>query len=1478
MALSSDKSSMAVVNLDSGAGSLLIFDSSSGYTSDAKKCVPLGERQLQNDERCFRSRLVALCNDMLVSVVFSRRAIAGAVERISSTLAVAKWRSVKCPRIQCRRPLFPLLWHQRAGAAAGFWLAAKVSDFQKSKVVSWKSSLLKRHIRGDCPQAERIRAISVPDVTTRRKVCSGTENGLNKLEVQEKKIDRLRLMYANCTIVHGNLEITYLTTTDLDNTGLSTFNFFSSIEEVTGYVLIAHNSIHNFSLPRLRIIWGDKKFRPASGQSSAQFSLLVLSNAFEHLGLPELRAIHDGSIGVQLNRRMCHWKTVDYRQLLGNNYKSRVQLKDSHQDCNSPSDWACDLACTNCWGPEASECQEMYRNNCAPQCSSGMCYGEYNPQYCCHAECAAGCSGPSDRDCYGCRSMRNNGRCVDKCPAPELYDPITTQYVKNPDGKYAFNRECVTVCPPHMVIYKEGCVSRCPEGFFAEEGSNVCEPCQGVCPKTCIIEHHVSSFNIKDFIGCTKVDGFIEIRKDTFEYGALFLANDSFVRYDSMSEDQLEALSSVRQVTHYVLIQSERLKSLSFLRNLEKIEGRKLFESSYALYITHSLSMEYLGTVSLQSILNGDVYIASNYDLCYIHNIPWDKRIISPGHNSKVRSNRKADICELEGKTCDPSCDQSQGCWGPGPEMCFDCMHWRLGNSCVDECSVDGLYQAAPKQCAYCHSECTKCTGAGPRNCTECKHVSLDGECVSACPEYTHFESIVTHKCERCHKNCYGYGCTGPGNFVGPGGCNRCKYGVLDEESQTIIRCLSELSAEKPCSHYPELENYYWTVPLSQKIQMSVAHAVCIKCHPVCKRCYGFGADYAHYGCECLKYSLKESSNSTTCVLECPRNTFVATPLQDNGVGECVPCDPQCNSCTGPESTDCVECLHYKDFIAETDRFNCTSSCPDERPFVSPDHLCTDVDIVMEKHKKSQIVIGVVVAALLALCILLFVCLFFVRPKASLMAHFKEPNPKLEIVAEVTPNVARLLLIRDFELKRGGILGYGAFGTVYKGIWAPEKEKVKIPVAIKVLHEANASAQQETLEEARIMASMSHPHLVQLIGVCIGQQMMLVTPLMPLGNLLDYVQTNRTKIGSAALICWCTQIADGMSYLEEHRLVHRDLAARNVLVQKPYHVRITDFGLAKLLEYGESEVKIFEGKMPIKWLALECIKYRRYTHKSDIWAFGITLWELFTFGDKPYKDVPLHQIPQLLENGERLSQPRTATLDMYMIMIRCWMVDADARPSFKELREIFLKMGKDPGRYLVVEGDALLRLPAYTPQDQREMIRQLIDDPEVVDPEEYFSTAPTSSPPLSPTTLTKPLIEGTEARVSCCSQRHASAVSQRYASDPLKNMPGLNTGKFSDSPTLTTDIENYLIPDSQQTAQELTPCDDDGVFMAYGSSGGFPRCTDGHSYYNEFSKPSTGICLENLEYMQGSVAEQNYRNCVPKNLQVSDIVQNETVV
>lgn len=325
----------------------------------------------------------------------------------------------------------------------------------------------------------------------------------------------------------------------------------------------------------------------------------------------------------------------------------------------------------------------------------------------------------------------------------------------------------------------------------------------------------------------------------------------------------------------------------------------------------------------------------------------------------------------------------------------------------------------------------------------------------------------------------------------------------------------------------------------------------------------------------------------------------------------------------------------------------------------------------------------------------------------------------------VRPNLTKLRIVKEAELRRGGILGMGAFGRVFKGVWIPENENVKIPVAIKVLTEmSGAQSSKEFLDEAYIMASVEHPNLLKLLAVCMTSQMMLITQLMPLGSLLDYVRSNRDKIGSKALLNWSTQIARGMAYLEERRLVHRDLAARNVLVQTPSMVKITDFGLAKLLDVGSDEYKAPGGKMPIKWLALECIRNRIFTSKSDVWAFGVTIWELLTFGARPYENIAAKDVPDLIEVGHKLPQPEICTLDIYCILLTCWHVDADSRPHFKELAEQFAEKAADPGRYLVIQGDKFMRLPSYTNQDEKDLIRTLapvLDGPEpVVEADEYL--------------------------------------------------------------------------------------------------------------------------------------------------------------
>uniref|UniRef100_A0A665XDH1 Receptor protein-tyrosine kinase n=1 Tax=Echeneis naucrates TaxID=173247 RepID=A0A665XDH1_ECHNA len=522
-------------------------------------------------------------------------------------------------------------------------------------------------------------------------------------------------------------------------------------------------------------------------------------------------------------------------------------------------------------------------------------------------------------------------------------------------------------------------------------------------------------------------------------------------------------------------------------------------------------------------------------------------------------------------------------------------------------------------------------------------------------------------------------------------------------------------------------------------------------CDPLCSDagCWGPGPD------QCL--SCRYFSRGRICVDTC--NLYEGDIREYANGSVCVECDAQCEradddslTCHGPGPEHCVKCLHFKDGP------NCVEKCPDgvqgANSFIfkyaeannecHPCHInCTQgcigprlQDCIGWMDRTPLIAAGVIGGLFMVVIMVLSVAVSVRRKnikKKRALRRFLET----ELVEPLTPsgtapNQAQLRILKETELKRVKILGSGAFGTVYKGIWVPEGETVKIPVAIKILNEATGpKANVEFMDEALIMASMEHPHLVRLLGVCLSPTIQLVTQLMPHGCLLDYVHEHKDNIGSQLLLNWCVQIAKGMMYLEERRLVHRDLAARNVLVKSPNHIKITDFGLARLLDVNEKEYNADGGKMPIKWMALECIHYRKFTHQSDVWSYGVTIWELMTFGGKPYDGISTRDIPDLLEKGERLPQPPICTIDVYMVMVKCWMIDADSRPKFKELAAEFTRMARDPQRYLVIQGDDRMKLPS--PNDSK-FFQSLLDEEELedlMDAEEYLVPHSFNIPPLA---------------------------------------------------------------------------------------------------------------------------------------------------
>ncbi|XP_033842682.1 receptor tyrosine-protein kinase erbB-4 [Periophthalmus magnuspinnatus] len=520
-------------------------------------------------------------------------------------------------------------------------------------------------------------------------------------------------------------------------------------------------------------------------------------------------------------------------------------------------------------------------------------------------------------------------------------------------------------------------------------------------------------------------------------------------------------------------------------------------------------------------------------------------------------------------------------------------------------------------------------------------------------------------------------------------------------------------------------------------------------CDPLCSDagCWGPGPD------QCL--TCRYFSRGRTCVDSCHLHQGEIREYANGSV--CVECDAQCEradddslTCNGPGPEHCIKCLHFKDGP------NCVEKCPDglqgANSFIfkyaeannecHPCHAnCTQgcigprlQDCIGWMDRTPLIAAGVIGGLFMVVIMVLGVAVSMRRKnikKKRALRRFLET----ELVEPLTPsgtapNQAQLRILKETELKRVKILGSGAFGTVYRGIWVPEGETVKIPVAIKILNEATGpKANVEFMDEALIMASMEHPHLVRLLGVCLSPTIQLVTQLMPHGCLLDYVHEHKDNIGSQLLLNWCVQIAKGMMYLEERRLVHRDLAARNVLVKSPNHIKITDFGLARLLDVNEKEYNADGGKMPIKWMALECIHYRKFTHQSDVWSYGVTIWELMTFGGKPYDGISTRDIPDLLEKGERLPQPPICTIDVYMVMVKCWMIDADSRPKFKELAAEFTRMARDPQRYLVIQGDDRMKLPGPTDSKLFQNLLEEEELEELMDAEEYL--LPHGYPPLA---------------------------------------------------------------------------------------------------------------------------------------------------
>uniref|UniRef100_A0A7N6ANH0 Receptor protein-tyrosine kinase n=1 Tax=Anabas testudineus TaxID=64144 RepID=A0A7N6ANH0_ANATE len=967
-----------------------------------------------------------------------------------------------------------------------------------------KSCRNRRALFTGCSGLQDSRVFSFLHVSV---VCPGTQNGLSSTGSQENQYNLIKDRYDGCQIIMGNLEIT-------------------QIENAT-----------EIPLGQLRVIRGNSLYE-------RRFALSVFfnypkdgSSGLRQLGLANLTEILQGGVQIINNKYL--------------NYGPWIFWQDIIRDSSAPI--AIRL------NGDKGQCWDLTKTVCAPQCS-GRCFGT-SPRDCCHTECAAGCKGPLDVDCFACRLFNDSGACVPHCPQNLIYNKQTFQMETNPNAKYQYGSICVSQCPTHFVVDGSSCVSVCPPGKMevVREGHRQCELCSGLCPKVCEgtgAEHRqtVDSSNIDSFINCTKIQG-------SLHFLVTGILGDAFKKIPPLDAKKLEVFHTVREITDILNIQSwpKELNDLSVFSSLTTIQGRSLYKR-FSLMVMHIPTLTSLGLRSLQEISDGSVYISQNVKLCYHHTVNWTQ--LFRGRSVRVNNlsnNKPRAECVAEGHVCDLLCSDS-GCWGPGPDQCVSCRNYSRGGTCVSSCN---FYAGAQREfarpdgeCVACHQECKpqhgkpSCTGPGADECVACANFQDGPYCMSSCPT-----------------------------------------GVNDGQKGLIFK-------------YPNTQSH------------------------------------------------------------------------------CEPCHHNCTQgCMGPGLSNCLGA--------------------EGRQVSGP-------------------------AGLIFCLVLFFLGMLYHRGLAirrkRAMRRYLESGESFEPLGpgeKGTKVHARIL--RPSELKKIKALGSGVFGTVHKGFWTPEGETVKIPVAIKTIQDSSGRQTfTEITDHMLSMGSLDHPYIVRLLGICPGASLQLVTQLSSQGSLLEHIKQHRNSLDPQRLLNWCVQIAKGMYYLEEHCMVHRNLAARNILLKNDYQVQISDYGVADLLYPDDKKYVYTDTKTPIKWMALESILFRRYTHQSDVWSYGVTVWEMMSFGAEPYASVQPQDVPSLLEKGERLSQPYICTIDVYMVMVKCWMIDENIRPTFKELASDFTRMARDPPRYLVIKvsqwwmtnPDPLLKLKDFKNTDTESRLSSVRTLPE----------------------------------------------------------------------------------------------------------------------------------------------------------------------